>query len=75
MTVTFPIPQWAIDPLTECGYNEEQIVKIFCAFLQEVVHDGYGQIATDFDNWLNSDDEEMLDFLKFIDKDKVASLK
>jgi hypothetical protein len=65
MTVTFPIPQWAIGPLTECGYNEEQIVKIFYAFLQEVVHDGYGQTATDFDNWLNDDSfEGLLEFLE-----------
>lgn len=65
MTVTFPIPQWAISPLTECGYNEEQIVKIFCAFLQEVVNDPYVQTATDFDNWLNDDNfEEMLEFLE-----------
>ena len=67
MTVTFPIPKWAINTLTECGYTQEQIVKIFYAFLQELVHDVYGQTATDFDTWVNDEGfEEVLKFNEII---------
>jgi hypothetical protein len=67
VTVPFPIPEWAINTLTKCGYTQEQIVKIFYAFLQELVQDVYGQTATDFDNWVNDEGfEEILEFNEII---------
>lgn len=58
MTISIPVPYWALSKLKECGYNEEQIKTLFCLFIDQVINDGYGQCATDFDNWLNSDDFE-----------------
>jgi hypothetical protein len=58
MTVTIPIPQWASLTLEQCGYNTNQIESIFTAFITELISNDYSQTATDFDNWLNSDDFE-----------------
>jgi len=58
MTVTIPIPQWASLTLEQCGYNTDQIESIFTAFITELISNDYSQTATDFDNWLNSDDFE-----------------
>jgi hypothetical protein len=58
MTITIPIPQWASSTLEQCGYNADQIESIFTAFITELMNNDYGQLATDFDIWLNSDDFE-----------------
>jgi hypothetical protein len=58
MTVTIPIPQWASLTLEQCGYNTDQIESIFTAFITELINNDYSQTATNFDNWLNSDDFE-----------------
>jgi hypothetical protein len=60
MQVTIKIPQSILDIILEAGYDEDQALKLFKGYIDSIVHHPYGQFHTDFENWFDSEEEEII---------------
>lgn len=65
MTIKIDIPDNIITILRgDCGYSKPQAMNIFKTFLTEIISDRHSQFETDFNQWLEEQDEEELNQIK-----------
>ena len=57
MEVTIKIPEFIINLCKECGFDEKQTQKLFRGYINEISNDGYGQFNTNFEDWLQDDED------------------
>ena len=60
MQVIIKIPQSILDIILEAGYDEDQALKLFKGYIDSIIHHPYRQFYTDFENWFDSEEEEII---------------
>ena len=60
MKVTITVPQSILDIILEAGYDEDQAPKLFKGYIDSLLDHPYGQLRVDFENWFDSEEEEVI---------------